>query len=71
MGVFVEGDTPEGIADMGGNMYEWTSSLWGSVEQLAPTFTDPYDDADGREDPAAPAFPQPRCWHSSWPSAPP
>jgi formylglycine-generating enzyme required for sulfatase activity len=37
------GDSPYGIADMAGNVYEWTSSL---VRDY------PYDADDGREDPA-------------------
>jgi formylglycine-generating enzyme required for sulfatase activity len=35
-----QGDSPYGIADMGGNVQEWCSSLFGPY---------PYDPADGRE----------------------
>lgn len=35
-----QGDSPYGIADMGGNVQEWSSSLFGPY---------PYDPADGRE----------------------
>lgn len=36
-----QGDSPYGISDMGGNVQEWCSSLFGPY---------PYDPADGRED---------------------
>ncbi|MFZ5911886.1 MAG: formylglycine-generating enzyme family protein [Chloroflexota bacterium] len=36
-----QGDSPYGIADMGGNVQEWCSSLFGPY---------PYDPADGREE---------------------
>ncbi len=43
--VFPSGKTPEGVADMTGNVWEWTSSLYKSYR---------YDVRDGREDAAAP-----------------
>ncbi|ACY15848.1 SUMF1/EgtB/PvdO family nonheme iron enzyme [Haliangium ochraceum] len=52
VGAFPSGDTPEGVADLTGNVYDLTSSLWGSQ----PFVTDwpyPYDAGDGREDPYA------------------
>ncbi|RIL10553.1 hypothetical protein DCC79_07685 [bacterium] len=54
VGVFVEGDTPDGVADLGGNVSEWTSTLWGEEgDAAAPPFAYPYDASDGREDPEA------------------
>ena len=52
VGVFVEGDTPEGASDLAGNTGDWTSSLYGRDEDNAE-FTYPYDPADGRGDPSA------------------
>jgi formylglycine-generating enzyme required for sulfatase activity len=43
VGVFPGGQTPEGIADLSGNVWEWTTSHYQSY---------PYDADDGREDPA-------------------
>jgi formylglycine-generating enzyme required for sulfatase activity len=54
VGVFPDGDTPEGIADLTGNLYEWTASLWGPDPE-SPAFRYPYVAGDGREDPAASA----------------
>jgi formylglycine-generating enzyme required for sulfatase activity len=52
VGVFVEGDTPEGVSDLGGNVSEWTTSLWGRDFDEAG-YRYPYDASDGREDPLA------------------
>ena len=48
VGVFPEGDTPEGIADLTGNTYDLTSSLWGD-DPLHPSWPYPYRADDGRE----------------------
>lgn len=48
VGVFVEGDTPEGIADMSGNVAQWTSSLFGDSGDEAE-YAYPYRSDDGRE----------------------
>jgi len=42
VGCFPGGDTPEGIADLAGNVWEWTGSLYRPY---------PYAASDGREDP--------------------
>lgn len=56
VGVFVEGDSPFGAADMAGNTTEWTSSLIGGYmdDESACDFPYPYAPSDGRENPAAP-----------------
>jgi formylglycine-generating enzyme required for sulfatase activity len=48
VGVFPEGDTPDGIADLTGNTYDLTSSLWGD-DPLRTSWPYPYRADDGRE----------------------
>jgi len=50
VGVFVEGDTPEGVSDLAGNVAQWTSSGWGGDDEYVPQYSYPYDADDGRED---------------------
>jgi formylglycine-generating enzyme required for sulfatase activity len=52
VGVFPNGRTPEGVDDLSGNVYEWTSSLFGAREtdDVETEYPYPYDPADGRED---------------------
>jgi len=50
VGVFAEGDTPEGVSDMAGNVAQWTSSGWGRDDEQRPEYGYPYDARDGRED---------------------
>jgi formylglycine-generating enzyme required for sulfatase activity len=57
VGVFPDGDTPEGVADLGGNVNEWTSSLlceYRGEESEGVNYRYPYDASDGREDAEAP-----------------
>jgi len=48
------GDSPYGCADMAGNVWEWTLSVWGR-DQWNPDFVYPYEAQDGREDLSAPS----------------
>jgi formylglycine-generating enzyme required for sulfatase activity len=48
VGCFPGGASPYGCLDMAGNVWEWTSSLWGENLQ-DPEFKYPYDPTDGRE----------------------
>lgn len=50
IGVFLQGCTPAGIHDMSGNVWEWTSTIWGQSLQK-PDYRYPYDAGDGRENP--------------------
>jgi formylglycine-generating enzyme required for sulfatase activity len=50
VGVFPQGRTPEGVHDLSGNVWEWTTTIWGRDFQ-SPEYGYPYDGGDGREDP--------------------
>ncbi|MEK7785452.1 MAG: formylglycine-generating enzyme family protein, partial [Chloroflexota bacterium] len=48
-----QGDSPYDLADMSGNVWEWTSSLWGkNIDK--PDYKYPYNPKDGRENLKAP-----------------
>jgi serine/threonine-protein kinase len=47
-----ETDSPYGLVDMSGHIWEWTLSLWGTTLD-EPDFKYPYNPDDGREDIAA------------------
>lgn len=53
VGLFPAGRSSDGCDDMVGQVWEWTSTLWGE-DMATPRFAYPYTD-DGREDVDAPA----------------
>ena len=48
VGMYPSGVSPYGCLDMAGNVWEWTSSLWGK-DSMKPDFKYPYRPDDGRE----------------------
>ena len=65
VGVFVEGDTPEGASDLCGNVLEWTLSLYGGSFDEAE-YRYPYNGDDGRENEGAGADKQRVARGGSW-----
>jgi formylglycine-generating enzyme required for sulfatase activity len=53
VGRYPDGKSPYGLLDAAGNVWEWTSSLWGK-HASNPEFGYPYDAKDGRENLSTP-----------------
>ncbi len=54
VGLFPAGRAADGCDDLAGQVWEWTTTLWGE-DMATPRFAYPYAADDGREDPDAPA----------------
>ena len=50
VGVFPAGDSPQGVADLHGNVFEWSASHLGPIDG-SHVYGYPYDARDGRESP--------------------
>jgi iron(II)-dependent oxidoreductase len=50
VGIFPDGASPYGCLDMTGNVFEWTTSLWGK-DKSEPAFGYPYESGSERENP--------------------
>ncbi len=54
IGVFPDGDSPEAVTDLTGNVFDWTSSAFGQNTD-STEYPYPYLPSDGREEPDLPA----------------
>ncbi len=50
VGMFPGGKSPYEIYDLAGNIWEWTTTIWGGYDLQNPTFRYPYNPRDGREE---------------------
>jgi formylglycine-generating enzyme required for sulfatase activity len=49
VGCFPRGESPYGVLEMSGNVWEWTRSWWGERSVMQADYGYPYEPADGRE----------------------
>lgn len=49
VGMFPRGKSPEGLFDCSGNVWEWTSTIWGWSDFMKPELGYPYRNDDGWE----------------------
>jgi formylglycine-generating enzyme required for sulfatase activity len=50
VGRYPQGDSPYGVSEMMGQVWEWCSSKYGGTDENRPGFEYPYKADDGRED---------------------
>jgi formylglycine-generating enzyme required for sulfatase activity len=48
VGIFLKGDTPEGVSDMAGNVWEWTASKYDELTMVLRGGSWDYDRSDAR-----------------------
>ncbi len=50
VGQYPDGDSPDGVSEMVGQVWEWCSSKYGGTDESKPQFGYPYRPDDGREE---------------------